>query len=263
MQIETTSPPASSLNAMPLFEAAWQFALGIAATHWIYVQPSVVLVMLAPAALLCMLAAWRAQRIAWLPLAMLWMLLGMWCALMEPAPAPSSQLVAMSDGLLRTVEGTVTGAGSVRGELEQNLSDEFQADQSSVEPSQRIDVRVEDIEKVDDREDVQVPASGTVRLTVRWPAETAALPFRCGGRVRAVVRLMQPQTYHDPGVWSREEYLVDQESPRRPACNRTGSSRSARSRPRGAAASPYCSTQLRRVCWRCRNRCAGFRLRCA
>ena len=32
----------------------------------------------------------------------------------------------------------------------------------------------------------------------------------CGERVRAVVRLLPPETYHDPGVWSRADYLLDQ-----------------------------------------------------
>src|SRR5208337_4641464 len=34
--------------------------------------------------------------------------------------------------------------------------------------------------------------------------------FQCGERIRAVVRLLPPEVYHDPGVWSREEYLLDQ-----------------------------------------------------
>ena len=60
----------------------------------------------------------------------------------------------------------------------------------------------------------RLPVSGGVRLTVRWPADAAAQggvqAFRCGERVRAVVRLLPPETYHDPGVWSRADYLLDQ-----------------------------------------------------
>ena len=61
---------------------------------------------------------------------------------------------------------------------------------------------------------MQSPIAGGVRLTVRWPeafgnpASTAA--FQCGDRVRAVVRLMQPEIYHDPGAWSRQDFLLDQ-----------------------------------------------------
>jgi len=39
-------------------------------------------------------------------------MLGAWCAEMEPAPALT--IAALSDGLLRTVEGTVIGARPVR-----------------------------------------------------------------------------------------------------------------------------------------------------
>jgi competence protein ComEC len=65
--------------------------------------------------------------------------------------------------------------------------------------------------------DIQAPAGGSIRLTVRWPAvEPGALPsavpqpIRCGEQLRTLVRLRQPETYHDPGVWNREEYLVGQ-----------------------------------------------------
>jgi competence protein ComEC len=78
---------------------------------------------------------------------------------------------------------------------------------------------------VTDTEDNQAQITGGVRLTVRWPEGTATQvadpvtnqpasqtiqPFRCGDRIRADVRLLPPETYHDPGVWSREDYLLDE-----------------------------------------------------
>src|SRR6185437_11607730 len=99
--------PAAGLNAAPLFHVAWLFALGIVAAKWLWLRPSLVLIALAAIAILCTIAAWRALRIAWLPMALLWLLLGCWCAEMQPQPAPARQLDALSDGLLRTVEGTV------------------------------------------------------------------------------------------------------------------------------------------------------------
>jgi competence protein ComEC len=126
---------------------------------------------------------------------------------MEPQPAPAPELALLSDGLLRTVEGTVVGAGPVRMELEQNVGESL-----STAPSQRIDVRVATVEVVDDQSDAQRPMTGGVRLTVRWPigANSGMEVFRCGERVRAVVRLLRPETYHDPDVWSRADYLLDQ-----------------------------------------------------
>ncbi len=201
------SPVPAGLGQVPLFHAACLFALGIGAGHWLWLRPSVVLVALILLAILCALAACRAQRIVWLPLAVLWCLLGAWCAEMEPHPAPAPQLAALSDGLLRTVEGTVVDAGPIHKEVEENL-DEPTPDER---PSQRIDLRVSSIEVVTDDADAQGPAAGAVRLTVRWPLDPAnAQPLQCGDRVRAEVRLLQPETYHDPGVWSREDYLVDQ-----------------------------------------------------
>ncbi len=57
----------------------------------------------------------------------------------------------------------------------------------------------------------RAPVEGRVRLTVRWPeAPAIQQPFQCGERLRAVVRLLPPEVYHDPGVWSREDFLVEQ-----------------------------------------------------
>jgi competence protein ComEC len=166
-----------------------------------------VLIALALVAVLCGVAAFRAQRIAWLPLAALWLLLGAWCAWMEPHPAPAPALASLSNGLLRTVEGAVVDAGPVRGEIEHNLDEP----NSTQRPSQRIDLRVSSLEVVTDAEDAQEPIEGRVRLTVRWPVATAIQqPYQCGERLRAVVRLLPPEVYHDPGVWSREDFLVDQ-----------------------------------------------------
>jgi len=204
-----------SLGQVPLFHAAWLFAAGITLNHWLWLRPSLLLVALVLEAILCALAAFRAQRIVWFPLAVLWCLLGAWCAQMEPHPAPAPVLAAMSNGLMRTVEGTVVDAGPIRSEIELNL-DQPSAAADQQRPSQRIDLRVSTLESVTDDSDAQAPATGGIRLTVRWPlpdvsgSSTQPAPFQCGERLRAVVRLLQPETYHDPGVWSREDSLLDQ-----------------------------------------------------
>ena len=217
MQFEssTSEKPHAGLSAMPLFHAAWVFAAGIAFTQWSWLRPSLVLVAIAPVALLCGIAAVRAQRLVWLTQAVVWCLMGAWCALMEPHPAPAPELVSLSDGLLRTVEGTVVDAGAVHVETEQDLNDDYAvAPAPAPQPLQRIDLHVSSVETVSDTEDAQTPVDGGIRLTVRWPEGTAAqdavVEFRCGERLRATVRMFPPQVYHDPGAWSREEYLLDQ-----------------------------------------------------
>jgi len=206
---------AVSLSPTPLFHAAWLFAAGITLSHWLWLRPSLVLIALGLVAVLCGVAAFRAQRVAWLPLAVLWCLLGAWCACMQPQPAPAPALAALSDGLLRTVEGTVADTGALRGETEQNLTESDQDGPGSAapeqQPSQRIDLRVSSLEVVTDTEDAQESVSGNVRLNIRWPASALSpQPFHCGERIRAAVRLLPPETYHDPGVWNREDFLLSQ-----------------------------------------------------
>ncbi len=199
--------PDQGQSAIPLFHAAWLFAAGIAAAHFLSLRPSLVLMALLLVAVLSGFAAVRAQRVVWLPLAALWLLLGAWCAQMEPQPAPAPAVAALSDGLLRSVEGVLVDASAVRAEMEESLDAPF----SPHRPSQRLDLRVSSIEVVTDANDFQQPAQGGVRLTVRWPANAPALqPFGCGERIRALARLLPPEVYHDPGVWSRQDFLLDQ-----------------------------------------------------
>jgi competence protein ComEC len=206
----------SSKSTMPLFHAAWLFGCGIAAAHFLWLRPSLLLAALLPMAAICVLAAVCARRIVWAPLGVLWMMLGAWCAQMEPQPAADRDLATLSDGLLRTVEGTVVDTGPVRAEREQNVDEP-----SPVAPAERIDLRLSSVEIVTDDADFESPVSGGVRLTVQWlPAEPGAKagaiaradarPFGCGDRVRAVVRLLPPETYRDPGGFSRVGYLLGQ-----------------------------------------------------
>src|SRR5580658_10123319 len=134
----STATLSAGLGQVPLFHAACLFAAGIALAHWLWLRPSLILVTLAPLAILCALAASRAQRIVWLPLATLWFLLGAWCAQMEPQPAPAPALAALSDNLLRSVEGTIVDAGPIRQELEEDLDESTNPQR----PTQRIDLRV-------------------------------------------------------------------------------------------------------------------------
>jgi competence protein ComEC len=191
-------------GAVPLFLTACFFSAGVVAARALYLPPARLLVTLAASIVLCVFAALRAHRIAWLPMALVWVVLGAWCAEMEPQPAPSPTLLTLSDGLLRTVEGTVTSAGPIRTQTDQSVEEA-----TAEPPSQRIDLRLSSIEFVDDKSDRQIPVSGAVRLTVKWP-QSIPRRIRCGERVRAVARLLPPETYHDAGVWNRSDYLLDE-----------------------------------------------------
>lgn len=204
-----STEPSRAVTVLPLFHAAWLFALGTAFSHAAWLRPSIMLVALCPTVFLCIVAALRAHRIVWIPLAALWILVGAWCAEMEPQPAPSTDILTLSDGLLRTVEGTVVDAAPMRTERIVNTDEA-----SSEGPSQRIDVRVSSLELMTDTDDRQIPVDGKVRLTVRWPQPASGDPtlrsLGCGARLRVVARLLPPQQYRDPGAWSRRDYLLDQ-----------------------------------------------------
>jgi len=164
-----SSPTFAGASAVPLFHAAWLFAAGIVVSHWLWLRPSFLLIALIVLFGISAVAALRAERLAWLPVALLWALLGAVCAEFEPYPAPAPAIESLSDELLRTVEGTVVSAGSVQGEAELNLPEQGQSVEGflGVQPSERIDLQVSSLEVVSDSEDEQQPVSGRVRLTVR------------------------------------------------------------------------------------------------
>ena len=205
------TPPAAQPNPIPLFHAAWLFAAGIVLAHGLWLRPSLVLIAISLVAALSILAAFRAPRIALAagrrPPVVAWRR----CSETQPHPALAQPLASLSDGLLRSVEGTVIDASPLRTEIIQNLSDPAPTEQ----PSQRVDLRLSTLEQITDAADRQSPISGTVRLTVRLLAPDPSRPqphppFHCGDRIRTLARLREPETYHDAGVWSREDFLADQ-----------------------------------------------------
>ena len=133
---------AARSDTVPLFHSAWLFALGITATHWSWLRPGFVLTAVALMAAICCISAMSAQRIVWVPLAALWCLLGAWCGLMEPQPAPAAEVASLSDGLMRALEGTVVDVAPVRNVPVQNVNNDHANDaQAEAELSQRIDVK--------------------------------------------------------------------------------------------------------------------------
>ena len=193
-------------GALPLFHAAWLFALGIGAAHLVWLRTGYLLVAVLLLILIVCVAGIKALRIAWLPLALLWCLLGAWSAEMQPQPAPSQGILALSDNLLRTVEGEVVAAGPI------DMREAAEAAAGEAEgPTQRIDLKVASIEQVTDEVDEQKSIGGTIRITVRWPQGSQNIPpFQCGEQIRLDARLLSPPVYRDPGVWSRRDYLLDQ-----------------------------------------------------
>ena len=105
---------AQSAAFLPLYYAALLYMGGIVLAHFVYLRPSWLLTGLIPLAAVALLAIRTTPAIQWLPIACIWITLGAWSAETEPAPALDPTIAQMSDGLLRTVEATVTDAGPPR-----------------------------------------------------------------------------------------------------------------------------------------------------
>ncbi|WP_263350895.1 ComEC/Rec2 family competence protein [Acidicapsa acidisoli] len=210
-----TAAPAALI---PLFYATLAYLAGIVLAHSLYLRPSWLLAGLVPLAIVSVAAIWKTPRLRWLPIIAIWLVLGIWSAETEPSPAPNPGIAQLSDSLLRTVEGTVTDAGPVRNRDSAQEAPQDQelesAPESTGEQVQRIDLRVENAEIVTDTSDTtrSLPnsESAKLRLSAIWPT-TSGQSIQCGQRIRAVVRILPPDTFHDPGVWSRTAYLESQE----------------------------------------------------
>jgi competence protein ComEC len=225
-RIRESRPPKRTISAsalVPLFYAALLYLAGIVLARYLYFRPSLLLADLLPLALIAVLAIMKAPRLAWLPLAAIWLVLGCWSAETELQPAADPSISRLSDGLLRTVEGTVADAGLVRAPetVDQSIDrdpDAWQADRRyQNEQVQQIDLRLTAAEVVTDATDALVPIlegdAAKLRLSIQWDANRHQ-PIRavqCGQRLRAVVRILPSETFHDPGVWNRIAYLESQQ----------------------------------------------------
>jgi competence protein ComEC len=218
-------PTVHAAALVPLFYTALLYLAGIVVTRFTYLRPSLLLIGLLPLSLVAIWAIAKAPRVTWLPLAAIWLTLGAWSAETELQPAPDPTITQLSDGLLRTVEGTVASAKPLRTPDSETTEsqDRDELGSASLEPSrnhptrqvQRIDLQLSAAEVVTDTSDtlVSAPQSSTarIRLTVQWPGISPAQEFRCGQHLRAVIRILPSETFHDPGVWDRIAYLEGQQ----------------------------------------------------
>lgn len=213
---------------VPLFYAALLYLAGITLARFQYFRPGLLLACLAPIAFIAVIAIAKAPRMAWLPIASLWLVLGVWSAETEPEPAASPAVLTLSDGLLRTVEGTVIGAEPLRSSsVDTSLEDSDPSSDpaNNSEHTQQIDLAISAAEAVTDTVDTMQPVprdpSARIRITIHWPSGTSFADhlapgqpidgIHCGQRIRAVLRMLPPDTFHDPGVWSLPDYLASEQ----------------------------------------------------
>ena len=181
-----------------LFAAIWLCA-GVLAGSYRWIMPGLLVAACLPLALISLVAAHKAPRIALLPLACTWFLLGFLLIEMAGVPIRETPLSWIADaGGINRIEGRVTRTTPIR------------LTQSAVpfgntlreEQSESIDVHVT---AVDGRS-----LDGGLRTTIYSPADRQFPAIRCGDKIRAKVALRLPERYLDPGVWDATEWLRQQ-----------------------------------------------------
>ncbi len=177
-------------------------------------RPAVVLGMGLVLLLGLVAAAWRwGMRVVVVPVAGVWMVVGMWCAGVRPVAERQVALRQYADGLSREVRGRVVRVRRLpaRGEAKDQDVDRTQWQEREADGGGMlsVDVAVEAVEEVTPEVSRMVPVGGGVRATVM--AGDGGLPeLGCGDEVEAPMRLKVVERYRDPGAWQYGDYLLEQ-----------------------------------------------------
>ncbi len=212
------------LRRAPLLFAALCFALGelLAVLH-----PHPTALLLLATVLLLALAALalrnatrtphrRANLIATLPVAALWMTAGTLAAHLRPSPDPQSALLPYADNLSRTVIGLVTRIRPLPPRAPVNTADSEHTWQppdpeDSETQAEQVDLQLSRIEFLTPDVSTLVPITAGIRATVIPTPAAPVLPaLHCGDRVELQIRLRLPERYRDPGAWQYADYLLSQ-----------------------------------------------------
>ncbi|ADW70495.1 ComEC/Rec2 family competence protein [Granulicella tundricola] len=167
--------------------------------------------------LLTVLAIWslcRSERPAWLPVAAIWLTLGLAAAEWQPSPA-SIALTPYTDGLSRHLTARIIRIHTLPPEAPTPDADQipvWEATDSTPETENQpqaisADLALASIEQVTPDTSTEVPITGTIRATL-YSATPIAL--RCGQPITATLRIKPLERYRDPGAWQYADYLATQ-----------------------------------------------------
>jgi competence protein ComEC len=188
----------SFATAPALYAAVWLCA-GIVLAAYQWIAPAILIAVILLFALLSLVAARKALRVALLPLAGVWLMLGLLLSEIEPAPDPQTQLSVIADaGDATAVSGEVMRTTPIR--LTQSTSPFGSTVRE--EQSESFDVRVA---SANGR-----PVSGGLRATVYAPAAQPFPVIHCGDQIHAQISMHLPERYLDPGVWDATAWLRQQ-----------------------------------------------------
>jgi competence protein ComEC len=202
-----------TLAAPGLFMAAC-FVCGDVVAQRLWLQPAHLLVALALLFIVAKIAASRATRAAPLAAAALCVLLGFFCAEVQPRSPTTTPLERIAFATPTStpsirhlgIETTHIVDGSIVRSVPLRLIDTF-APYSDVvrhEHSQQIDLRVT---AVDNKE---LPSPEGLRLTLYAPAEFAFPNLACGQALHGPVAMHTEERFLDPGVWDASAWLRQQ-----------------------------------------------------
>jgi competence protein ComEC len=224
--------PALEFRRAPLLTAVCWFALGevIVRNH----APTAIVLL--AMSLLCGLALASLRwsfRIAIVPLAAVWMALGLFCAEVQPAPPTQRALKTYADGLSRQVRGRVVRVRELppqQGNSDQDKEAGWWAEKEENEEAATIgalsvDLQVDAVEEVTPDVAWMAPVKGGVRMNVlpdKPAVQNAAatgspasavqpLPtLKCGDLLQAPMRMKVAEYYRDPAAWQYSDYLLVQ-----------------------------------------------------
>ena len=144
----------------------------VIAQNW---HPTVILLITTAILILLSLAALRwAQRVALVPLAALWIVIGCWCAQIQPVPQTQQALASYADGLSRQVRGRIIRARELPPQHDDSDHDQEPAwwpekeadEEASAIGATSIDIQVDSIEEVTPDISRMVPMTGGVRINL-------------------------------------------------------------------------------------------------
>jgi competence protein ComEC len=153
----------------------------------------------------------RAPRIALAPALAISLVVGCWCAQMQPPIAAQQALRSYADGLSREVQGTVMRvrtlpppAVATDAPQPEAEDDPWELDPEPVRMS--VDLDVQAVEFVSPDLSAMQPVHGGLRLLLSG----APLTLRCGETLRMPLRMREPDENRVPGAFSyRDELLTE------------------------------------------------------
>lgn len=209
-----------TVREAPLLWAAGMFALGevLERVRW---HPAVVL--LAAVVLLggmSWIALRKSLRLAWVPVAAVWVVVGWWCAEVRPVAPTQGVLAGYADGLSRRVQGRVMRVRMLPPRVDAKDEGRNDADRDATwweEPEGAglmvVDLAVEQVEEVTPDVAWMRPVEGGVRVVMvpdRAGGAGVQPELRCGDRVEVPLQMKVPERYRDPGAWQYADYLLEQ-----------------------------------------------------